>query len=179
MIVLYDNENGEVLREVDKSELLDLTKKATQEYLDNTNKIYMPTFSKIDNRLFTDTKVSNLKLFIFFISLVNSSDGILRYKNRKITAGELMKVSGVYSRGYNKFIDEMIEKDILRKVKKGTKIYYCFNPFLCSRGKRVKKELFDLFKDSRWNRNVANKRDYITRIKKEKDDSNSIIEENQ
>lgn len=178
MLILYNNDNGEIIREIEKSELLDLTKQATQEYLDNTNKIFMPSFSKIDNRLFTDVKTSNLKLFVFFISLVNNSDGILRYKNRKVTASELMKVSGSYSRGYYKFINELLEQDVIKKIKDGTKCYYCFNPYLCCRGKRVKGELYELFKESEWNRSVKDKRHCIKRIEKAKDDASRIDKEN-
>lgn len=167
MLVLFNEEDGSVIKEFENSELLDLTKKATQEYLDTTNQVFMPSFSKIDNKLFTDVKSSNLKLFIFFISLVNSSDGILRYKNRPINASNLMKVSGTYARGYNKFIEELLEQDVIKKIKKGRQIFYCFNPYLCSRGKRVKKELFELFEKSRWNRRVTNKRDNIRNYEEE------------
>lgn len=178
MIVLYDNEDGSVIKEFGNNELLDLTKKATQEYLDNTNQIFMPSFSKIDNRLFTDVKTSNLKLFIFFISLVNNSDGILRYKNRPICASDLKKVASSYSRGYYKFVNEMINQDIIKKLKRDNKVYYCFNPYLCGRGKRVKKELFELFKESEWNRNATNRRHHIERIRKKKDESSGISETN-
>lgn len=171
MLIITDDESGEVIREVAKKDFLDFKKNEVDEYLKDTTQVYMPSFSKIDLKLFTDVKVSNAQSLNYLISLLHSSDGILRYNHRKVNKKLITSHTSIYYKNVRKVIKELIEQDVIKEKIINRNTYYVFNPFLCSRGKRVDNELYDLFKESRWNR-ASNKRINIKYIEKEENDEN-------
>lgn len=163
MLIISDSDSGEIIREVSRSDLLDFTQENYAEYLNSTGGIYMPSFSKIDVRVFIDVKC-NPTILNRLISMVKKSDGILRYKGKIVTSGNISKCVGSDRKTVNKALKNLVEQDVIKKCKVGRVTNYRFNPYLCSRGRRVKKELYEMFKESRWNR-ATNKHNNIEYFK--------------
>ena len=178
MLMIVDSENGSVLREIHNNELVDFTRQNLADYLENTKEVYMPSFSKIDNRIFTDVKVSNYKALVSLIALMNGNDGILRIKNRMVGKTKLSQhINDIPPRTIRKVIEQLLEQDVLKEFVIDRRIYYRMNPYLCSRGKRVKKELFEAFEGSEWNR-ATNKRHNTNTIKTKENEQDGLIQDN-
>ena len=178
MLMIVNSDTGDVLREVNNNELVDFTRQNLIDYIENTNDIYMPSFSKIDNRIFTDVKVSNYRALTGLISLMNGNDGILRIKNRMVGKTVLSKhINDIPPRTVRRVIEELLKQDVLKEFIVDRRIYYRMNPYLCSRGKRVKKELYEAFEGSDWNR-ATGKRININDIKTKKNDQDGPVKEN-
>lgn len=93
------------------------------------------------------------ELFALF-KYVHFQTGILLFSNgRKVRPKHLAGILRRKRRSGSKVVAELIEKDVLHKHKDGNTFYYTMNPYLCLKGKRVTKSLYEDFKSTKY-RNI-------------------------
>lgn len=86
---------------------------------------------------------------------VSYQDGRLEWNNGRAikTSVDIAKICEISSVTAKKLISKMIEEDIIhkhRRDKDNRSFYYVMNPYICLRGSRALKELYEDFKDSKW-----------------------------
>lgn len=145
------NENGEVLDTISDAEQVVKTQKGDRivrsssiEYLEDTVPIKIK-FIKLNPIACSELSEYGNELFSLF-KYVNFQSGILKFENGRIIRPK--HLSGILRkkrRSGSKIISELIEKDVLHKHKDGNTFYYTMNPFICLKGRRITKSLYEEF----------------------------------
>lgn len=153
------DEHGEVLETLEDDEKTvkiksgDRVLRSTSiEYLEDTVPIKIK-FIKLNPIACEELHEYGRELFLLF-KYVNFQTGILRFSNgRRIRPKHLSGILRRKRRSGSKIVAELIEKDVLHKHKEDNTFYYTMNPYLCLKGKRVTKSLYEDFKDTKY-RNI-------------------------
>lgn len=106
--------------------------------------------NNIELRLILEELDSSERTFLFSImSFIGYEEGILKKRNGEIISSkDLLEISNLSKPTLNKVIKRLEMKKILyKKEEKGKQNQYFINPWIFSRGKRIKTELKDMFKD--------------------------------
>lgn len=108
-------------------------------------------FVKLNERVFVLLEDVNLDKVSRLLPYVSYMSGILCFDNNKRISSDLSisKVCGVGKNNSKKFVNSLINEDIIHKhTDNGT--YYTFNPFICLRGDKANIDLFEEFENSKW-----------------------------
>ncbi len=89
------------------------------------------------------------KSFLYSIAAyVGYEDGCLKYDNGKeINFESLIEITQISRRKLKDVINQLVNKKVLYKKKKGRNIQYFVNPWLISKGNRISKKLRTMFKE--------------------------------
>lgn len=143
------NEKGEVLREASPNERV--ISNGQSDYLLGTEKIDFD-FVKLNTRLIGDLG-SLLRYVIELLPYIEIGTGILKFgngvkfKNNK----SFMKVFKVKEGRTDLIVYQLKKDDIIHKCKNAEDgIYFVFNPFIAHCSRRVPKELYKEFLNSKW-----------------------------
>ena len=143
------NEMGEILREASPNERV--ISNGQSEYLLGTEKIDFD-FVKLNTRSLSEMD-NLLKYIILLLPYVELGTGILKFRNgvKFKNNKNFMKVFKV-KEGRTDFIVYQLKKDdIIHKCKnKEDGVYFVFNPFIAHCSRRVPKELYKEFFNSKW-----------------------------
>lgn len=78
-------------------------------------------------------------------------DNVLVFDNGKPIKTTNMNLIMPYSiRTIRQQVHDMIEEDILKKVKLGARTYIAVNPWICMRGAKCNNEVYEQFENSKW-----------------------------
>lgn len=149
MPIMIDSESGQVLREIDGGYKV-VSVKSIETYK-STSPIEIGTFIKTNSDVlqYLYTKI-NTKLTLFLMSLVNYRDGYIRYKGKKQSRQQLIKLAKVNPRTFDREMKILLDEDVIHKINIDKKDYYLMNPYVCMRGKRVDNTLLEEFKTTKW-----------------------------
>lgn len=150
------DENGEVLDTLNDSEQFVKTKKGdrivrstTIEFLEDTVPVKIK-FIKLNPIACDELAMYGDELFCLF-KYVHFQTGMLVFNNgRKVRPKHLAGILRRKRRSGSKVVAELIEKDVLHKHKEGKTYYYTMNPFICLKGKRVNKSLYEEFMKTKY-----------------------------
>ncbi|MCI9585249.1 MAG: hypothetical protein HFH45_01265 [Bacilli bacterium] len=152
-------EDGTVIEEINENENLvkvktgdRVVRSASIEYLEDTVPIKIK-FIKLNPIACNELYEYGSELFSLF-QYVDFQTGILRFSNgRRIRSKHLAGILRKKRRSGGRIIEELIEKDVIHKHKEGKSCYYTMNPYLCLKGKRVTKSLYEDFRNTKY-RNI-------------------------
>lgn len=153
------DENGEILDVIEENERYLKAKSGdrvvrggTIEYLNGTVPIKFH-FIKLNDKACNELCEYGNILFPLF-QYVDFSTGILRFSNgRLVRPKHLASILRRKRRSGTKIASELIELDVLHKHKEGNTFYYTMNPWILLKGKRITKELYEEFKNTKY-RNI-------------------------
>jgi hypothetical protein len=137
--------SGEIVREIQQGDRI-LTDNSVKHLTDT-----MPIKNKFLK--VNDMALSKLDIHSGFICCllpyISFTDGALRHGNGcYLTANNYNKISPRY---FRKQIKELIDLDVIHKCKNYSgSFFYAFNPYIAMRGKRITKELYEEFKETKW-----------------------------
>lgn len=151
--VILETETGEIIDELVPG--TKIVRPESVKYLLETVKIDTK-FSKVYNTLIRevrDGKISEKELkYILLLSMyVRYESGRISYSNgRDLNLRDLCIELKTNRSTLGRVIFGLIEKGIIKKRKHGKNNAYYMNPYVCNKGKRVGKELEEMFKDTKW-----------------------------
>ena len=143
------NEMGEILREASPNERV--ISNGQSEYLLGTEKIDFD-FVKLNTRSLNEMD-NLLKYIILLLPYVELGTGILKFRNgvKFKNNKNFMKVFKVKEGRTDLIVYQLKKDDIIHKCKnKEDGIYFVFNPFIAHCSRRVPKELYKEFFNSKW-----------------------------
>ena len=143
------NEKGEVLREASPNERV--ISNGQSEYLLGTEKIDFD-FVKLNTRSLSEMD-NLLKYIILLLPYVELGTGILKFRNgvKFKNNKSFMKVFKVKEGRTDLIVYQLKKDDIIHKCKnKEDGVYFVFNPFIAHCSRRVPKELYKEFFNSKW-----------------------------
>lgn len=144
---LNENESAVKIRTGDR-----IVRAGSIEFLEDTVPIKIK-FIKLNPIACDELNEYGNALFCLF-QYVNFQTGILMFSNgRKVRAKHLAGILRKKRRSGSQIIKELIDLDVLHKHDEGKTCYYTMNPYLCLKGKRVSKSLYEEFKNTKY-RNV-------------------------
>jgi len=158
MLYVVD-ENGEVKDIVHEHESVAKVKPGDRvvrggsvEYLLGTVQVRFNKFIKVNDLACVELQKYGNFLFLLF-QYVGFADGILVFSNgRRLRPKFLHGLFKKKRKSGTKIIQEMIDLDIIHKHEEGRTYYFTMNPFICVKGSRITKELYDEFKDTKYRR---------------------------
>lgn len=143
------NEMGEILREASPNERV--ISNGQSEYLLGTEKIDFD-FVKLNTRSLSEMD-NLLKYIILLLPYVELGTGILKFRNgvKFKNNKNFMKVFKVKEGRTDLIVYQLKKDDIIHKCKnKEDGVYFVFNPFIAHCSRRVPKELYKEFFNSKW-----------------------------
>ena len=143
------NEMGEILREASPNERV--ISNGQSEYLLGTEKIDFD-FVKLNTRSLSEMD-NLLKYIILLLPYVELGTGILKFRNgvKFKNNKNFMKVFKVKEGRTDLIVYQLKKDDIIDKCKnKEDGVYFVFNPFIAHCSRRVPKELYKEFFNSKW-----------------------------
>lgn len=151
------NEDGEVIESFGENQLLAkiddgdrVIKKSSIEYLLGTVPVKFNKFIKINETACKSLYHHGNALFSLF-NYVGFADGILVFSNgRKVRPKHLASVLRKKRYSGSKTIIDLIKLDVIHKHKEGRTYYYTMNPYICIKGNRITRELYDEFKNTEY-----------------------------
>lgn len=149
-------ENGEVLETLEDNENYIKTQKGDRvvrssslEWLEDTIPVKIK-FIKLNPATCEELAKYGSELFCLF-KYVHFQTGILVFSNgNKVRPKHLAGILHKKRRSGSRVIAELIEQDILHKHKEGTTYYYTMNPWVCLKGRRVSKSLYEEFMKTKY-----------------------------
>lgn len=158
---LLIDDTGEVLKEIQDGFLI-IEKSKYGKY---RRKFDFGRFIKVNPIAMQDIYFEiHYDLFWLLIGLSSGGgDGYIRHNNRRIERKQLIRLSKYSVSQFGRAMKELLDLDIVHKVRTNGGIYYIMNPWLCFKGKNVDDWLLDEFKNSRW-------REYAIKYNKLEDD---------
>lgn len=126
-------------------------RKGALEYLQDTTDIKYH-FIKINPIAWAEisNKYPIINQLIFYLGYM---DNILSYRNgRFIKQKDISKICNVSESTAKRQLKGLVEEDVIHKVKdnKNNTTYLVINPWVCMRGRRIYKSLYNEFKSSNW-----------------------------
>ena len=143
------NEMGEILREASPNERV--ISNGQSEYLLGTEKIDFD-FVKLNTRSLSEMD-NLLKYIILLLPYVELGTGILKFRNgvKFKNNKNFMKVFRVKEGRTDLIVYQLKKDDIIHKcMNKEDGVYFVFNPFIAHCSRRVPKELYKEFFNSKW-----------------------------
>ena len=146
--VLKDNQTYAILEQGDR-----VTRKSSIKHLSDTVKISCG-FVKI-NDIVVGTFDKELLYCCKLFEYVSYMDGRLTWTNgRNIkNATDISKICGISVTTAKKLLKRLIDEDIIHKHKKEKEersFFYTFNPYICLRGSKASRSLYEEFKDTKY-----------------------------
>lgn len=143
--VIHEHESVAKIKEGDR-----VVRGGTIEYLLGTVQVRFNKFIKVNDLACIELQQYGNFLFLLF-QYVGFADGILTFSNgRRLRPKYLYGLFRKKRKSGAKVIQEMIDLDILHKHVDGRTYYFTMNPFICVKGSRITKELYEEFKDSKY-----------------------------
>lgn len=142
------NEDGEVLQELQPGDRI-LSGNSVK-YLTNTV-IMKNRFIKVNDLILYELS-SKADFINKLLKYISYTDGVLRYSNGKyVLPSNLEKHLHISVRTIQRKFKELMDEDVIHKCKSyNGSFFYVFNPYIAMRGKRITKELYEEFKNSKW-----------------------------
>ena len=158
------DENGEVKDVIHEDENITKIKRGDRvirggsvEYLLGTVQVRFNKFIKVNDLACIELEKYGNLLFLLF-QYVGFADGILTFSNgRRLRPKFLHGLFKKKRKSGAKVIQEMIDLDIIHKHKDGRTYYFTMNPFICVKGNRITRELYDEYKDTKY-RNLGDEK---------------------
>jgi len=150
---IYDAETGEYLKDLYSGDRI--LRNESLEYLGKTveinkNELYIKVFQSVLSSLIEECTGAELRLLFYLSQYLQYNSGLVALKNRPLTRKEIAENTGLSLKTLDRLLSSLQRKEIIYKnrAKKVIEIY--INPWLFMRGTRVYKELYNMFKNSKW-----------------------------
>lgn len=159
--ILVVNEEGEVIEDlgyvrenenVVKLSSGDRIYRATSiDYLRKTTRVKTP-FVKLHIDGIKDLVKIYPNVMLLF-PLISYLDNILRFGNNQVVnSTNFYKAINTSPDNAKKLIKRLTDAEIVHKHGIGKRSYFVFNPYICSCGKAINKDVVDEFEESYWNK---------------------------
>lgn len=148
--------NGGIFRSVELREGDRVIRKESSDYLKgkmlfNQEEPFFLLRTDIPIKL---SKVLTGKEFTLALQLMTflSIDGcILKHKDGKLlTRNCLIEITGKSERMIDRLIAGLVKQEVIIKKRIGKNSCFVFNPWVAIMGNKIKSDVYDLFKDTRW-----------------------------
>jgi hypothetical protein len=143
--------NG-IVKELDPGDQVRIYRHKSRKYLENTQAWQPKHFFKgcTDElrKVMPDLLPYEKVLLFSVIPYIGYQDCCLKHDNgNTLSFDDIFKLSGISQGQCSKNLKSLIDKNIIYKEKDGSKLQYFINPWLFSKGNRIKKALNTMFKD--------------------------------
>jgi hypothetical protein len=146
--VISENQNYAILEQGDR-----VTRKSSIKHLSDTVKINCG-FVKV-NDIVIGTFDKELLYCCKLFEYVSYMDGRLTWGNGRYikNATDFARICNISTTTSKKLLKRLLDEDIIHKHKKEKderSFFYTFNPYICLRGSKASKNLYEEFKDTKY-----------------------------